>query len=287
EAHAGLDHSFDVIARPMKIGSKAVLFYYVNGFVKDEVLTEIMMRISFLKREELAPDALESFFLKFIPHSQVDKVTDLDKLITMVYAGGSALFVDGEDTALVIDVKTFPIRGVEEPDLERVVRGARDGFIEVLLTNITLLRRRIRDPNLYTEITRIGKRSKTDVCIAYIDDIVDKSLLKAVKKKLEKTDVDGLTLADKQLEELIIGKGWIPYPMVRYSERPDVVPTHLWGGHIIVVVDNSPSVMSLPTTFFHLLQHAEEFSQAPFIGAYLRWVRYFGIIASILLLPLW
>ena len=285
--HAGLEGSFDLIAKQMVVGSKSVLFFYVNGFVKEEVMTEIMMRLTYLKREELAPKPLRALLLKFIPHTQVDEIDDLDKLITLVFSGSSALFIDGERVALAIDVKTFPVRGIGEPDLERVVRGARDGFIEVLLTNVTLVRRRIRDPKLRLEMTQVGKRSKTDVCIAYIDDIVDKALVKAMKKKLDTIKVDGLALTDKELEELLIGNSWNPYPLVRYSERPDVVATHLFEGHVILFVDTSPSVIILPTTFFHLIQHAEEYRQTPFVGTYLRWVRYFGIIASLFLLPLW
>jgi len=169
------------------------------------------------------------------------------------------------------------------------VRGSRDGFTEVLQTNVTLLRRRIRDPNLCLEISKIGLRSQTEVCLAYIRDIADDALVKSIKDKLAGVNrhIDGLTLADKQLEELLIGKGWNPYPMVRYSERPDVVATHLLEGHAVLFVDTSPSVMILPTTFFHLLQHAEEYRQTPFIGSYVRWVRYVGVLASIFLLPLW
>jgi len=99
--------------------------------------------------------------------------------------------------------------------------------------------------------------------------------------------IDGIPLADKQLEEAIIGKGWNPYPLVRYSERPDVVAAHLLEGHIVLFVDTSPSVMILPTTFFHLVQHAEENRQTPFMGTYLRWVRFLGIFASLFLLPMW
>ncbi len=285
--HAGLEQSFDLIAKDMEIGTKKVFFFYVNGFVKDDVMTEIMTRLSYLKREDVVPSTLKSLLLEFIPHNQVEETDDMDELVTMVYAGTSALFIQGESSALLIDVKTFPVRSIEEPDLERVVRGSRDGFVETLLTNITLVRRRIRDPQLRYETTRVGRRSKTDICIAYIGDITDRALIEAVKKKLEGLDVDGLTLADKQLEELLIGKGWNPYPLVRYSERPDVVANHLLEGHLVLFVDTSPSVMILPTTFFHLLQHAEEYRQQPFTGSYLRWVRYFGVIASLFLLPLW
>jgi len=283
----GLEDSFDLIAKDIEIGHKSAFLFAVNGFIKDEVLADIMVRLSYLERDQIVPNVLKSILVKYIPHVQSEEVDDMNKLVLMVLSGGSALFIEGESSAIVIDVKTLPSRSIEEPDLERVVRGSRDGFTETLLTNVTLVRRRIRDPQLRLVMSKIGTRSETDVCIGYIADIANPDIIKAVQDKLKKTEVDGIPVADKQLEELIVGKGWNPYPSVRYSERPDVVSTHLLEGNIIIFVDTSPSVMILPTTFFHLVQHVEEYRQTPLIGSYLRWVRYVGILASIFLLPLW
>lgn len=199
----------------------------------------------------------------------------------------SALFIEGEQTALLMDTRQYPVRSPEEPSLERVVRGSRDGFTETLVTNITLVRRRLRDPGLKLEMVSVGRRTRTDVCIAYIDDIVDKTQVDSIREKIKAVNIDGIPLADKQLEEAIIHKGWNPYPLVRYSERPDVVASHLLEGRVVLFVDTSPSVMILPTTFFDLCQHAEENRQTPFMGTYLRWVRFFGIFASLFLLPIW
>ncbi|MCZ8520597.1 MULTISPECIES: spore germination protein [Paenibacillus] len=230
---------------------------------------------------------MELFDEALIPHIQVEKADKLSKVIDAVGAGGTAFFFEGHTEAICVDAKSFPARGTEEPDLERVVRGSRDGFVETLMTNVTLVRRRIRDPRLKLELTKVGQRTKSDVCIAYISDICDMELVESVKDKIQNVAVDGLPLAEKQLEEAIVGKGWNPYPMVRYSERPDVVSAHLLEGHVIVMVDTSPSVMIIPTTFFHHVQHAEEYRQTPLVGSYLRWVRFAGIAASIFLLPLW
>lgn len=287
EEQVGVGASFDLVVREMTIADKAVFFFYVNGFVKEETMTEIINRLSYLEKGQLSPKAAETLLSRYIGHVQVEEEREMNAIVTAVLAGGCAMFIDGERVALLIDAKTYPNRGIEEPDLERVVRGSRDGFIEMLLTNVTLVRRRIRDPRLRMEMCRVGKRSATDVCIAYIQDIADPELVMSIKHKLEKTNVDGLTMADKQLEELILGKSWNPFPQVRYSERPDVVSTHLLEGHVVLFVDTSPSVMILPTTLFHLIQHAEEYRQTPLIGSYIRWVRYIGILASVFLLPLW
>lgn len=287
EERVGLNKSFDLILREMEFGSKKVGIFYCNGFAKDTVLTDILVRLSYADEEAVAERTLETFTNNLIPHIQVKTYDTMPEIVGQVLAGGTAMFIEGERTAIAIDSKSFPARSTEEPDLERVVRGSRDGFVETLLINVTLIRRRLRDERLKLEIQQVGKRTKSDVCIAYIEDIADPELVAAVKKKISNVEIDGLPLAEKQLEEAIINKGWNPYPQVRYSERPDVVAAHLLEGHVTVFVDTSPSAMILPTTFFHHVQHAEEYRQTPFIGTYLRWVRFAGIMASLFLLPLW
>ncbi|HEY0827050.1 MAG TPA: spore germination protein [Bacilli bacterium] len=287
EQRVGLHQSFDVLFREMEFGGHKTGLLYLNGFAKDEVLTEVIQRLTYLRRGELEPDALKSLIGHFIPHIQVEEVSSMDEAINKVLAGGSALFVENQTCAIIIDAKKFPVRGLEEPSTEKVVRGAKDGFIETMLVNVSLVRRRIRDPRFKTEMMKVGRRTMTDVCLGYIDDIADLQLVESVRKKLADIQIDGIPLADKQLEEALIRKGWNPYPLVRYSERPDVVAAHLLEGHVILFVDTSPSVIILPSTFFHHTQHAEEYRQTPFVGTYMRWVRFFGIFASLFLLPLW
>lgn len=287
EEKVGLHRSFDIVFREMVFGTKRTAFFYINGFAKDTVLTDIITRLTYLHKEQIVPNTVKSFLEQYIAHIQVEQMDDLDKVVEFVLMGTTALFIEGETSALVIDAKIFPVRSIEEPDLERVVRGARDGFVETLLTNVTLVRRRIRDPRLKFELMKVGQRTNTDVALGYIEDIADPNLVKSIKDKVQSVCIDGLPLGDKQLEEAIIGKGWNPYPSVRYSERPDVVSAHMLEGHVILFVDTSPSVMILPTTFFHLIQHAEEYRQAPFVGSYLRWVRFIGIFVSLFMLPLW
>lgn len=287
EQVVGLHDGFDVVFREMTFGGKKTALFFINGFAKDTILQEILKRLTYLSADDLDSGAFHSFFDLYIPHIQVEKSDSLSQSINNVLIGMSVLFIEGEQTAIVMDTRNYPVRSPEEPSLERVVRGARDGFTETMLTNVTLVRRRLRDPGLKFEAMKVGRRSQTDVCIAYIDDIVDKTLVDDVREKIKAVDLDGIPLADKQLEEAIIKKGWNPYPLVRYSERPDVVASHLMEGRVVIFVDTSPSVMILPTTFFDLCQHAEENRQTPFMGSYLRWVRFFGIFASLFLLPIW
>ncbi|ASS69077.1 spore germination protein [Paenibacillus sp. RUD330] len=284
---AGYKTSFDVIVRQMTLGGKKTAFFMLNGLSSGQLMTEILERLTFLQADAVTSHALESFMNLFVPAVQVEQEKDWNMMMTGVLSGSTGMYIDGESTMLIIDTKMFPMRGPEEPSLERVVRGSRDGFVETMLMNVSLVRRRLRDPMLRLENIRVGERTRSDVCVAYIDDIADKELVESIRDKITAVKLDGIPLADKQLEEATVKRGWNPYPLVRYSERPDVVAAHLLEGNVAVFVDTSPSVMILPTTFFDLVQHAEENRQTPFIGTYLRWLRFFGIMASLFLVPIW
>jgi stage V sporulation protein AF len=283
----GVGTSFDVVFRELVYGEKEIGMVYVNGFAKDLALIPVMNRLSMLDREQLVPDTMKHLLQTFIPHMQVEIVENMNEVANKVLAGSTAFFVEREEKALIVDAKSFPSRNPEEPDTEGVVRGSKDGFIETILMNTALTRRRIRDQRLRIEILQVGERSKTDVAVAYLKDIADPTLIQEIKQKLDAIEVDGLPMADTQVEEMIIKKGWNPYPLVRYTERPDVAAAHILEGHILVFVDTSPSAMILPTTYFHHVQHAEEYRHNPTVGNYLRWVRFIGIFGSIFLIPTW
>lgn len=287
EDEIGYKKSFDVSVREMTIGNTRIALLCVSGLVNSMIMLEILERLTFLNAQEVGYNALNSFFTYYIPSAQVRKEEDWNLLIAAVLGGECALFIDDQPIALAIEVRNFPARGLSEPSLEKVVRGSRDGFNETMMVNVSLVRRRLKDPMLRYELLRVGTRTKTDVCVAYLDDIVDKKLLAAIKKKIEDIKIDGIPLADKQLEEATIKRGWNPFPLVRYSERPDTVASHLLEGSVAVFVDTSPSVMTLPTTYSDLMQHAEENRQTPFVGTYLRWVRFLGILMSLFLPPIW
>lgn len=283
----GLGVSFDIVFREMTIGGKETGLLFMNGYINSAVGTEILKRLTYLTPEDIGTHAYSNIKNKYIPYVQVESTNKLSEAISKVMTGMSAFFIEGEQSVILLDTRIYPSRNPDEPDTEKVVRGSRDGFTETLLTNINLIRRRVRDPGLHSEIMQVGRRTQTDVSILFIDDIADREQVEAIRHKIQELDLEGIPLADKQLEEAIVNKGWHPYPLVRYSERPDVVASHLLEGRIVVMVDTSPSVMIMPSTFFDLCQHAEENRQTPFMGTYLRWIRFGGIFASMFLLPLW
>jgi stage V sporulation protein AF len=284
----GVDKSYDVIRRDINIAGKKACLYLVDGFAKDDIMLWIMQTLSKIEHEDISVDPLDKLKTKFINYIEAELTDQLDNIIASVLSGSIVLLIDGLEKGIIIDAREYPSRGPEEPDIEKISRGSRDGFVETLVFNSALIRRRIRDPKLRMEILQVGRRSKTDVIISYIEDIANPDLIKNIKDKLQSINIDGLPMAEKSVEELIVpGSYWNPFPRVRYTERPDVAAVHLLEGHIILIVDTSPSVIVLPTTYFHHVQHAEEYRQNPSVGVYLRWVRFFGIISSLFVLPLW
>ncbi|WNF38951.1 spore germination protein [Bacillaceae bacterium IKA-2] len=283
----GIGISFDVGVRKLSILNKELQIYFVNGLCDNQYIIELLKELMFLDAAERPEIRVKEQIENRLTHVQVERTKTLDEACDQMLSGLIFILIEGETEAIVIDVRSYPGRGPEEPDTERVVRGARDGYTENIIMNTALTRRRIRDVRLRHEIMQVGVRSKTDICIAYIKDIADPKLIDYIKKELEEINIDGLTMADKVVEEFIVKQGYNPFPLVRYTERPDVAAIHLLEGHVVIYVDTSPSVIILPTTFFHHVQHAEEFRQAPLIGTYLRWVRFLGMLFALLILPLW
>lgn len=283
----GVDKSFDVLQLDVEYAERKMAFYFIDGFVKDDIMHLLMKFLAKLSPEELEPNTLHKLLKTYIPYVEVETTDDLNKTVDMVLAGPTALIVDGIDKVILIDARTYPARGPDEPDIERVVRGSRDGFVETLVFNTALTRRRVRDRTLRMEYLQVGRRSKTDIVISYIEDIAEPNMVREIKEAISKIDTDGVPMAEKTIEEYISGRHWNPFPVVRYTERPDTAASHLYEGHVCIIVDGSPSVIITPVTYWHHMQHAEEYRNKPIIGSYLRFVRFVAVWASIFLLPLW
>ncbi|MCC3358254.1 spore germination protein [Bacillus sp. REN16] len=288
ESRIGLGTTnFDIGVRKIKILNKEVHLYFLNGLCDTAFIIEILEELVSINDNEKNSSEVYNIIENRLVHQQVSTIKNLDEAVDNILSGLVLFLVEGEDSGLAVDVRSYPGRTPQEPDTEKVIRGARDGYVENIIVNCALTRRRIRDERLRNEIMQVGERSKTDICVSYIQDIANPDLVKLIKSELSKIDVDGLTMADKTIEEFLVHQGYNPYPLVRYTERPDVAATHLLEGHVIIIVDTSPSVIITPTTMFHHVQHAEEYRQAPAVGTLLRWIRFIGILASIFLLPLW
>ncbi|MDM5156255.1 spore germination protein [Bacillus sp. DX1.1] len=283
----GLGVTFDVGIRKFQILDKEIGVLFVNGLCDTNYIIPILEEaVDTNEIRNVTEDTVKLLENRLI-HQQVSKVNTMDDVIVQVLSGLLIIFVEGETEAFAIDARSYPGRTPTEPDTEKIVRGARDGFVENIIVNTGLIRRRIRDPRLRHEIIRVGERSQTDICVAYVQDVANPDLVKIIKQELDNIEVDGITMADKTVEEFLVRQGYNPFPLIRYTERPDVAANHLLEGHVLVMVDTSPSAMITPTTYFHHVQHAEEFRQNPAVGTFLRWIRFIGIIFSLFLVPFW
>lgn len=283
----GLGESFDIGVRKLKVVKKDVHIYYLNGLCNTEFIIEIMRELVELNDKEKISRDIFALVENRLIHQSITPLKNLDEIVDELLAGLIIFVMEGEKEAFAVDVRSYPGRQPEEPPTEKVVRGSRDGFVENIIMNTGLTRLRIRDERLRFEMLKVGERSKTDIAIAYVKDVANPDLINIIKKELDAIDVDGLTMADKAIEEYLVKQGYNPYPLVRYTERADVAATHLLEGHVLIYVDTSPSIIITPTTYFQLLHHAEEYRQSPAVGTFIRWCRFLGVFASLILLPLW
>jgi len=285
----GVGRNLDMVSRDYVIGGRRARIWVVDGYGKDETLERMGAFWLSLKPENVKSLAqMQDFADRFISFAETTVSSDVENIVTSVLLGQSLLLMEGLSGAALVDCKDFPGRSVEEPPDGKVLRGSHDGFVEAAVLNMALLRRRIRDPHLTMEGHRLGSRSKTDAVLCYLDGKADSQLLEQIREKLKTLDIKSLSMAQESLAEAIRPKQWYnPFPKVRYTERPDAAAASILEGSVVVIVDNSPAVMILPTTFFDFTQEANEFYYPPLIGTYLRLLRVVVFLISLFITPLW
>lgn len=279
--------SFDLMTRDLYLGNTKAYFLGVNGFCKTEILQQIF---SDLQNPLYVKDGNVEDIVRYmnakIGYAQASLCDSWDTILKNVLSGPSLLLIDGFSQGILIDVRTYPARGIQEPDVERVTRGARDGFVETMLFNANLIRRRVRSTDLCFSVHTVGTESRTDVCIAYLGKNVNRALLEKLSEKIDALNVSALTMGSKSLEELLLPRRWWnPLPSIQTTERPDVACSYLLEGHILVIVDNSPVVLVFPCTIFQFTQSSEDYYNSPSVGTYFRLVRFLCIPVSLLLMP--
>lgn len=286
EKHLRVNENFDMLERRLIIGGKIAGFFFIDGFVQEDMIEKLMQFFYSLKPEDL--QNVDTFMKKGIPYTEINQITEIDAAITSFLSGMTLVFVDGFDICITLDCRTYPMRSVTEPWKDRVLRGSRDGFVETLVLNAALIRRRIRDPKLSLEMTGVGTRSRSDVALCYIEDKVDKKLLENIKRRIQSIKVEALTMNIESLAECLYEHKWInPFPKFKYSERPDTAAAAVLDGNIVIMVDNSPAVMIVPTSLFDIIEEADDYNFAPVIGTYLRLSRFLLTFVTLLLTPTW
>jgi len=288
-----LDKSFDIISRRLKLCHMDCFFLGINGYLDSRVLHDLfsnLQAISFASIDQLkdhSSQVIKEHLMNNIPAAQVQCSDDWNELLKNLLSGPFLLFFEGVDKGFIIDIRTYPVRSIKEPDNEKTIRGSKDGFVETLLFNANLIRRRIRSPKLVFEITNVGTQSKTDVALAYLEGEADAHLLEQVRKKITSLNISALTMGTQSLEELLVARKWYhPLPSLFRTERPDVACSYLLEGYILLLVDTTPSVLVLPASIFQHSQSPEDYYKPPLIGTYIRFYRFLCVIISLFLMPL-
>ena len=278
--------SFDVLCKTLKLDSGELTLYYIDGFVKDTVMQKLMMHFLSVKK---MPKSARDFMEHSVPYVETDACGDVDLMIQAVMSGATLMIgtTFGAE-AIIIDSRTYPARETAEPEGDRVMLGARDGFVETLIFNTALIRRRVRNTQLTMSYMSIGRDSKTDVVICYMADRADQKYVNELKKKLSAVKTSALTVGHQSLAECIIKTRWYnPFPKIRTTERPDSAAAQLLEGSVLIIIDNSPQVMVLPSSIFDFMQESNDFYFPPLTGTYIRIVRYVVFFMTLIITPVW
>lgn len=280
-----VEDSFDIVQRDIQIGGKDATFYFIDGFTKDESMLKIMDSFFNIKEEDMPKDAA-AFATTCIPYVEVDVIGDFDQIFRNLLSGVTCLFIDGYQACLAIDCRTYPARSVDEPDKDKSLRGSRDGFVETIVFNTALMRRRIRDRHLVMKMLEVGESSRTDVALCYMEDRVDQELLKNLNYRIRDIKVDDLRMNQQSLAECLFKRKWYnPFPKFKFTERPDTAAACLLEGKVVILVDNSPSAMILPTSILDIIEEANDYYFPTLTGIYLKISRALITFLTIFLTP--
>lgn len=271
-----LSASFDVSFSSFELHGRTISMIFLSSLSTQQAINSLIQGFT----QSPKTDPLTFF------NGSVTALKDEQAAITMILSGQCVVLLDHDEAYYSVETRGYPTRSVHAPENEKSIRGSNDAFIENLIQNVGLIRRRIRDDRLVVELDKEGKLTKTDLAVVYMRGIVDQDVLDDFKHRLAMNEQVEI-YNDRNLVEALYGKTLNPYPHVRYTERPDLCALHLLQGSLVILVDTIPSAILLPTTFFEQIQQAEEYTQTPLLAFCTRLSRYIGIFLSIYLMPLW
>ncbi|MBA1335540.1 MAG: Nutrient germinant receptor inner membrane subunit A (GerKA/GerAA/GerBA) [Firmicutes bacterium] len=274
-----------------KDSSIRMLVVYINGFVDKRVLNQDVVRpildyFSNAKLQDKRNPIYEQLKECVVNNNDIKEAENMQQVMENIVSGEALLFIDGEDRALVIGVKAPQGRHVEEPDTEVSIRGAREGFVENLLTNTTLIRKRIKNPNLKLEIMQLGEQTKTDICICYIKGIANEEIVREVRERLKKIKTDAI-LDSGYIEQFISDSRLSLFPTVGNSEKCDKLAGKLLEGRVAIFCDGTPYVLTVPYLFIESIQVSEDYYDHAFFATFMRLLRLLALLVSNLLLGMY
>lgn len=281
-----VNESFDIIKKQLNLNDGELTLYFIDGFIKDTVMQKLMMHFLTIKK---MPKNTIDFLNTSLPYVETDSTNSLNLLVRSLLSGAAVVLGStfGE-CGIIIDARTYPARETAEPQGDKVIHGARDGFVETLIFNTALIRRRIRDTSLTMSYISVGSESQTDVAICYMEGKADKKYLCELRKKIKDLKTRSLTMGEESLSEALIRTRWYnPFPKIRTTERPDTAAAQILEGSIVILIDNSPCAMILPSSIFDFMQETGDYYLPPLTGSYIKLVRYVVFAMTLFMTPTW
>lgn len=286
EAASGFGNAFDLQKRRLRVAGLEATLYFITTLSSDDMLSDLVMRYQKVEYRQKPKTAAD--FLTLVPYGAASAEPTVENATRLLLAGASILITEGFSEAIITDTRALPERSAAEPDSDRVLFGSHDGFTEIFKTSVALLRRRIRSPHLVVRLFEIGEESRTDVALCYHAKRADPAYVKRIEEKLKSIRVDALTVGQQSLAECLIQRRWFnPFPKFRYTERPDTAAATLMEGNLIIICDNSPQIMLLPTSIFDFAQESDDYYFPPIIGTYQRFVRTTIFFITLFFAPFW
>ena len=283
--------SFDLLERKLEIAGRDAEMFFVDGLVDGSMMQRVLFSLFSLKTEQLEnAETMEQFLQANLPFLDAVITRDVDQAVKLLYSGLVPLLISGYDGIIIIDCRSYPLRSVQEPSKEQSLRGAKDGFVESMMTNIALIRRRIRDNDLIFRVYSIGEMTKSDTSMVYMRGKADSSMVEKLDRCLRSLRIEGLTVTEQSLVEALLGRKrglFNPFPKVRYTQRPDIIAAHVEEGKIAVIVDNTPTVILIPAGIFDFLQDIDDYYFPVITGNYFRALRITNMIVILFATPVY
>ncbi|MED3833479.1 spore germination protein [Peribacillus frigoritolerans] len=284
-----LGNSSDIVIRDFQAGKNGEIklgIVYTDGLtdsasIQDLILDTLMVQIRNSDSDVEVPDCFELIKSHTLPVGGIVEITEFQKLFNHVLSGDTMLLMDGSPKGLALGSRGWVDRGVQEPSSQTVVRGPKDGFTETLRTNTALIRRRIKDPNLWLETKQIGEKTQTDVAIMYLKGVANDKTVSELQSRLNRINIDAI-LESGYIEELIQDEVYTPFPTVYNTERPDAVAAAILEGRIAIMVDGTPFVLIVPALMVHFFQSSEDYYQRADIATLIRVLRYLSFFLALL-----
>jgi spore germination protein len=275
-----LENDSDAVYREFYIGKLRAALICVDGMANKDLLNNYVLETLMVIGADIS--SVDQIKDRILTVTDMREIKKLSEGINAMLSGDTLMFIDGLGTCYVIATRLWPVRGIAPPLGETSIRGSRDGFTETIRFNTALVRRRIRDTRFKIVPKTLGIRSKTDVAIMYIDDIVNKKILQELSDRLDKINIDAI-LDSGYVEQFIEDNRWSLFPQVQSTERPDVVAAALYEGRIAILVDNSPFALIVPVIMAAMFQSPDDYYQRWIYSTVIRLIRFVSIFISLIL----